>query len=109
MAWQYLAQGYNPDLEMLIPIVAIVITGFVTVAAVMLAHQRKMAALIRKNDSPEILPARMEEMKQIKSEMQTMRAELHQTTIAIDDVRATTGGRPPVPQDLSQRIREERL
>ena len=109
MAWQLLAQGYNPNIELFIPIVAIVIGGFIAVAAIMTAHQRKMAELIRKNDSPELLPALMEELKQIRSEMQTMRTELHQTTIAIDDVRATSGGPPAVPQDLSQRIHEEQL
>ena len=107
MAWQYLAQGFNPDLEMLIPIVAILMVGFIAVAKMIMVHQRRMAELVRKNNDPEMLPALVEEMRQLKSEVQTMRTELHQTTIAIDDVRATSGGRPSVPQDLSQRIQEE--
>ena len=107
MAWQYLAQAYNPNLEMLIPIVAILTFGFIAVAKMIMAHQTKMAELVRKSNNPEMLPTLIEEMRQLKSEVQTMRAELHQTTIAIDDVRSTTAGPPDVPQDLSQRIHEE--
>ena len=81
--------------------------GFVAVAKMIMAHQTKMAELVRKSNSPEMLPTLIEEMRQLKSEVQTMRTELHQTTIAIDDVRATAGGRSAVPQDLSQRIHEE--
>ena len=95
------------DWELMIPIIAIVMGGFIAVTAIMSGHQRKMAELVRKHNSPEALPALIEEMKQLRGEVQSMRTELHQTTIAIDDVRTSSGGE--AQKGLSRRIHEEEL
>ncbi len=70
----------------MIAVIAILMVFGIPMVAILTHHQRKMAELIhsRHND---INPVVMDEVQRLRAEVQQMRTELHETTIALDDVR----------------------
>lgn len=74
------------ELELLIPIAAILVGGLIAVTAIMSKHQRKMAEMMRQN-SQQQMPDLVNELQQMRNEMQVMRGEIHQTAIAVDDLK----------------------
>ena len=96
-----IAQAAPFDIALLIPISAIFIGGLIAVSSIMARHQRKMAALMRENPQ-QVQPEVLDELRQMRQEVQALRSELHQTTIAVDDIRKEL----PATR-LEQRVSEE--
>ncbi len=72
--------------EELIAIIAILMVFGIPMVAILTHHQRKMAELIHSKHN-EINPVVIEEVERLRAEVQRLRTELHETTIALDDVR----------------------
>lgn len=74
------------DAESLIPIVAILMVFGIPLVAILTHHQRKMAELIhaKRND---VNPLVMDEVQRLRNEVAQLRTELHEATIALDDLR----------------------
>ena len=91
-------------------LVMIVILGglmlMVPIVAILTHHQRKMAEILHKKPGSEVLPALVEELRQLRQEVNSMRTEINANTIAVDDVRnqaLPSGSR----QELHSRMKEE--
>lgn len=80
-------------LAMMIPILSIVLA----IVAVLAAHQRKMAEIIHSSQRNQNQPG---ELEAIRQELQSLRTQMNQQTIALDDMRNRQGVSP----DISQRI-----
>jgi hypothetical protein len=83
--------------EEMIPIVAILMVFGIPIIALLTHHQRKMAELIHSRGQ-DLNPVVMDEVQRLRAEVQQMRRELHETTIALDDVRKLA------PRGIEQRI-----
>jgi hypothetical protein len=83
--------------EEMIPIVAILMVFGIPIIAILTHHQRKMAELIHSRGQ-DLNPTVMDEVQRLRSEVQQLRRELHETTIALDDVRR------PAPRGIEQRM-----
>jgi carbonic anhydrase len=68
-------------------IIAAVMFFGIPIVAILTHHQRKMAELIHRKHGSEISPIVVEEINRLRAEVQQLRSELHETTIALDDVR----------------------
>lgn len=74
-------------MENFIPIVAIMMVFGIPLVAILTHHQRKMAELIHSKGVTEISPVVLDEVQRLRAEVQQLRQELHETTIALDDMR----------------------
>ena len=79
--------------------VAVVLLCGIPIIAILTHHQRKMAELIHRNHNS-LNPAVVDEVNRLRSEVQQLRTELHQTAIALDDARRTSA------QTVTERVRE---
>ncbi len=77
----------------------------IPIVAIFTHHQRKMAEILNRA-RPGADPAVLEEVLRLRDEVQRLRADLHETTIALDDLRGTRTGQPGPPR-LEQRIGEK--
>jgi uncharacterized protein YoxC len=70
----------------MIGLAAVVLLLGIPIVAILTHHQRKMAELIHAKHN-EINPVVIDEVERLRAEVQRLRTELHETTIALDDVR----------------------
>jgi hypothetical protein len=82
-------------------VIAAVLFFGIPIIAILTHHQRKMAELIHKNHQPEVLPAVVDEVNRLRTELQGMRTELNSTRIELDDLRNQ--------RQTAQRYVEERV
>jgi hypothetical protein len=81
-----LADFFEPGtLALMIPIIALIIP----IVVILTGHQRKMAEIIHKGNS---LP--QNDLESIKQELTSMRMQMNQQTIALDDLRSKTASLP---------------
>jgi hypothetical protein len=83
--------------EELLAVMAMVLVFGIPIIAILTHHQRKMAELIHSRGN-DLNPVVMDEVQRLRSEVQQLRRELHETTIALDDVRKSS------PRGIEQRI-----
>jgi hypothetical protein len=79
-------------------IIACVMVFGIPIVAILTHHQRKMTELIHSKHS-DVSPVVVEEVNRLRGEVAQLRQQLHEATIALDDVRRE---RPT----LEQRVRE---
>ncbi len=89
-----LMQG-EPELALLIPIVAILIGGLIAIVTMMTNHQRKMAELLRRDVQQQ--PGLVDEIRAMRSEMADLRDRVNQQTLMIES-------RPNRPPEVPERI-----
>lgn len=79
----------------------------IPIAAILTHHQRKMAEIVRKERGGDVAPALLEEIKQLRSEVLSMRTELNANTIAIDNVSSNPLSSSSDTQRLEKRVQAE--
>jgi hypothetical protein len=79
-------------------IIACVMVFGIPIVAILTHHQRKMAEIIHSR-AHDINPVVVDEVNRLRGEVDRLRQELHETTIALDDMRRS-------PRAVEQRIRE---
>ena len=89
------------DWALLIPIVAIMMGGFIAVASILTAHQRKMAELVRK-DRPD--SEVLNELRSLRGEFADVRDRVNQQTLALEEPTASTSRQVDRPPDIPQRL-----
>ena len=89
------------DWALLIPIVAIMMGGFIAVASILTGHQRKMAELVRK-DRPD--SEVLNELRSLRGEFADVRDRVNQQTLALEEPTASTSRQLDRPPDIPQRL-----
>lgn len=89
-------------LALMIPIIVIFIAGLVAVAAIMTAHQRKMAELVQKNQND---PGLIDELRAMRGELADLRDRVNQQTLAIES-KNSAGPQRTEPPDVPTRLTE---
>lgn len=89
------------DWALFIPIVAIVMGGFIAVASILTGHQRKMAELVRK-DQPD--SEVLNELRALRGEIADLRDRVNQQTLALEEPTASTSRQLDRPPDIPQRL-----
>ncbi|MCH7902961.1 MAG: hypothetical protein IH944_00160 [Armatimonadetes bacterium] len=91
------------DYVFLIPIIAIVMGGFIAVAVIVTGHHRKMAVLVRKEQpDSEVL----NELRALRGEIAELRDRVNQQTLALEEPIENRPRRPETPPDIPQRLTE---
>lgn len=89
------------DWALFIPIIAIVMGGFIAVASILTGHQRKMAELVRKEQpDSEVL----NEVRALRGEIADLRDRVNQQTLALEEPTASTSRELDRPPDIPQRL-----
>lgn len=76
------------SLALLIPIVAILIGGLLSVLKLMTNHQRQMAELYRQNQQQ---PDLLEEIRSLRGELSEMKDKVNQQTLMLDKAPDDSG------------------
>ncbi len=95
MGWQLLAQVDAGSLAMLIPIVAILMGGFISLAKMIMVHQSKMAEMVAKQGSE---PGILDELRAMRGDIAELRDRVNNQTLAIEErsaAHASEAVRPP--------------
>jgi signal transduction histidine kinase len=74
-------------MEEMIPLVAVVMLFGIPIAAILTAHQRKMAELLNGRPDQNVNPAVMHEIQALRHEVARLQETVHQQAIALDDIR----------------------
>ena len=94
-------QPFDP--VFLIPIIFIVMGGFIGVAAIVTTHQRKMAELVRtKEPDSQVLS----ELRALRGEIADLRDRVNQQTLALEAPPETRTRRLETPPDIPERLLE---
>lgn len=88
----------NPEDIALVVVVGGIVLG--SISGMFLRHQRKMAELFHTRKEPEVTPAILQELQAMRSELQALKGQVNDITLAVDDqhsLRSRTQevGRPP--------------
>ena len=73
----------------ILPFVLGGIALFIPIVYLLTHHQRKMAELVRGDKKQEALPEVIDELRQMRAELQQLRTEQHETAIAVDELRTS--------------------
>ena len=103
MAWPLLAAFDVAILALMIPIVAIVMVGFITVAKMIMVHQSKMAEMVAKQGSE---PGLVDEIRAMRGEIAELRDRVNHQTLAIEDQSAAHAPQAIPPPDVPERLSE---
>lgn len=103
MAWPLLAAFDVAILALMIPIVAIVMVGFIAVAKMIMVHQSKMAEMVAKQGSE---PGLVDEIRAMRGEIAELRDRVNHQTLALEDRRAASSPQAVRPPDVPERLSE---
>jgi len=104
MAWPLLAAIDDVGtLVMLIPIIAILMGGFISLAKMIMVHQSKMAELVAKQGSE---PGVLDELRAMRGDIAELRDRVNHQTLAIEDQSAAHAPQAVKPPDVPERLTE---
>ncbi len=75
------------DFESLIPIVAIIMIFGIPIAAILTSHQRKMMEMMTQGQTDQSGQALLHEIHSLRRELESLRSQLNEQTLALDDLR----------------------
>ena len=90
-------------LVLLIPIVAILMVGFISVAKMIMVHQSKMAEMVAKQGSE---PGLVDELRAMRSDIAELRDRVNHQTLAIEERSASPASEAVRPPDVPERLSE---
>ena len=100
MGPQLLAEIDVAMLALMIPITAILMGGFISLAKMIMVHQSKMAEMVAKQGSE---PGVLDELRAMRGDITELRDRVNHQTLAIEERSAPQAVRPPdVPERLSE-------
>lgn len=91
------------DLEILIPITAIVMIFGIPIAGILTNHQRKMAEIMRQNQPSQTDPYLANQILALRQEVKELKEIVHQQVLTLEGRTMT----PPIPtstEDVIQRL-----
>ena len=90
-------------LVMLIPIVAILMGGFISLAKMIMVHQSKMAEMVAKQGSE---PGVLEELRAMRGDIAELRDRVNNQTLAIEERSAAPAPESVRRTDVPKRLSE---
>lgn len=91
------------DLEILIPITAIVMIFGIPIAGILTNHQRKMAEIMRQNQPNQTDPYLANQILALRQEVKELKEIVHQQVLTLEG-RTMTPSMPTSTEDVIQRL-----
>lgn len=79
----------------------------IPIAAILKHHQRKTAEIFQKKQGDDVLPAIMDELTQLRQEVQSMRTDMNTVAMGIGEIKTNTLPMKGNDASVESRVREE--